>query len=145
MAKYMPSDVPRSVTVIVNDPEASKCLDYIRRNIDAYGPHQPLLSVKGAWNFLTEPKELPGWLCQRVLKLLAVANAANEWMVRLGGPFFALHKRRCGTFLQAEHEALILLWLDRELPTEAKAEELLGPPAMAPIKKLPWWVRLLGR
>jgi hypothetical protein len=64
MAKYMSSDVPRSVTVIVNDPEASKCLDFIHGNIDAYMPHQPLLTFKGAWNFLTEPKALPGWLSQ---------------------------------------------------------------------------------
>ncbi|MDC0360774.1 hypothetical protein OAN80_03205 [Alphaproteobacteria bacterium] len=61
----------------------------------------------------------------------------------MGGPFFAVHQRRRGTFLQADREALMRLWLDRDLMTEAEAEDLLGVPAVVSGGKTPWWRKLL--
>ena len=288
MAKYMAVDVPLSITVIANDPSGEACLGYLNANLDAYGPHRPLVQVKTAADFLDAPSFLPGWRSQQVLKLLAGAALADEWIVwldgknhflgpvdygsfftedgrartiytqkklrhdrrwlahsldyfrvslqwleelgpltytpypmradtlramladieargdnlealfrrrkrytefyllyayvlsqhgaadamydsslpwpatiwkhgpptlerhierfqRLGGPFFAVHQQRRGTFLQADREALMRLWLGRDLMTEAEAEDLLGAPAAVSIRKASWWQKLLRR
>lgn len=55
MAKYMAVDVPRSITVIANDPSGEACLDYLNANLDSYGPHRPLVQVKTAADFLDAP------------------------------------------------------------------------------------------
>jgi len=56
-----------------------------------------------------------------------------------------VHQQRRGTFLQADREALMRLWLGRDLMTEAEAEDLLGAPAAVSIRKASWWQKLLRR
>ena len=85
MAKYMAADVPRSITVIANDPSGEVCLDYLNANLDAYGLHRPLVKVRTAADFLDAPSALPGWRSQQVLKLLAGAASADAWIVWLDG------------------------------------------------------------
>jgi hypothetical protein len=67
MAKYMAVDVPRSITVIANDPSGEACLDYLNAYLDAYGLHCPLVRVRTEADFLDEPGALPGWRSQQVL------------------------------------------------------------------------------
>jgi len=85
MAKYMAVDVPRSITVIANDPSGEVCLDYLNANLDAYGLHRPLVSARTAKDFMDAPSALLGWRSQQMLKLLAGAASADAWIVWLDG------------------------------------------------------------
>lgn len=52
-----------------------------------------------------------------------------ERFERLGGPFFAVHQSRFGTFIQQDWDALAALWRDRDLLDEAEITAILGPVA----------------